>query len=135
MDQAPTVVAVFNTSPDAVDLLRIVLERSGFVVVTAFTYELRDAKVDIEAFVREHKPRVIVYDIAPPYERNWRLFQHFRSMDILQRTAFVVTTTNAAQVRKIAGPEQDLHEIVGKPYDLDQIVQAVIDSAHQRPIV
>jgi hypothetical protein len=36
----------------------------------------------------------------------------------------VVTTTNAEQVRAFAGAEP-LHEIVGKPYDLDEVVNAV----------
>lgn len=129
MNPSPVVVAVFNTSPDTVDMLRIVIERAGFVVVSAFTYELRDAKVDIEAFVRQHAPRVVVYDLAPPYEQSWRLFQHFCSLPILRDTAFVVTTTNARHVKTVAGPEQALHEIVGKPYDLDRIVEAVVAAA------
>lgn len=129
MDPSPVVVAVFNTSPDTVDLLRIVLERAGFVVVAAFTYELRDGEVDIEAFCRQHQPVVAVYDVALPYDANWRLFQHIRSLDVLRRTKFVVTTTNEAQVRKIAGPEQELFEVVGKPYDLGLIVEAVKKAA------
>ena len=38
---------------------------------------------------------------------------------------FVVTTTNVHQLRKVAGPDQELHEIIGKPYDLEDIVGAV----------
>lgn len=119
------VVAVFNTSPDTVELLRIVLEQAGFVVVSAFTYELRDGEVDLEAFCRQHRPRVVVYDIAPPYEANWRLFLHLRSTEALRDARFVVTTTHEAHVRKIAGPGEELFEIVGKPYDLRLIVEAV----------
>jgi DNA-binding response OmpR family regulator len=129
MNRNLNVVAVFNTSPDTVDMLRLVLEHAGFVVVSAYTYELRDAKVDLEAFMRQHQPGVVVYDIAPPYEENWRLFVHFRSLDVLKDAHFVVTTTNCVQVRKLAGPEQPLHEIVGKPYDLDEIVRAVQERA------
>jgi hypothetical protein len=38
--------------------------------------------------------------------------------------SFVLTTTNVRHVRQLAGNEE-LHEIVGKPYDLDEIVGAV----------
>ena len=119
------VVAVFNTSPDTVDMLRLVLEHAGFIVVTAYTYELRDGDVDVEAFCRQHRPSVAVYDIALPYDANWRLFEHMRSLEALKDTQFVVTTTHEAHVRKIAGPNEELFEIVGKPYDLGLIVEAV----------
>lgn len=125
MDAPPVVVAVFNSSPDTVDLLRMVLEREGFVVVSAFTFEMRDGQVDVEAFCRQHKPAAAVYDIALPYDANWRLFEHIRALEALSASRFVVTTTNEAQVRKIAGPGQELIEIVGKPYDLRLIVDAV----------
>jgi CheY-like chemotaxis protein len=118
------VVAVFNTSEDTTDLLRIAFENAGFVVVTAFTNHLRDGKLELEAFMRQHQPRVIVYDIAIPYEQNWRLYQHLRSAPACQGVSFVLTTTNVRHVRQLAGAEE-IHEIVGKPYDLDEIVGAV----------
>jgi response regulator RpfG family c-di-GMP phosphodiesterase len=125
------VVAVFNTSEDTTDMLRIVLEMAGYTVVTAFTNALRDGKTDLEAMMRQHRPRVVVYDIAPPYEPNWRLFEHIRDSPACQGVRFVLTTTNAAQVTAVAG-EQRLHEIVGKPYDLDILVR-LVGEALNRP--
>jgi CheY-like chemotaxis protein len=118
------VVAIFNTSEDTTELLRIVFENAGFVVVTAFTNQLRDGKVELEAFMRQHQPRVIVYDIAIPYEQNWRLFEHIRETPACAGVSFVVTTTTIRHVQQLAG-RQEGHEIVGKPYDLDVIVGAV----------
>lgn len=119
------VVAVFNTSPDTVDMLRGVLEEAGFVVVTAFTYDLRDAKVDPEAFMRTHTPAVVVYDIAPPYEQNWRLFQHFRSLPAFRYAKYLLTTTNIERVHEVIGETPVMYEIVGKPFDLARVVDEV----------
>jgi DNA-binding NtrC family response regulator len=128
----PDVAAIFNTSPDAVEMLRQVLERAGIVVVTAFTWELRDGHVDLEAFITQHRPRVIVYDIAPPYDQSWNLFLHFRAMPLLAGIELVITSTNVDYVQKLAKGEQ-IYEIIGKPYDLDQIVRAVKEALRARP--
>jgi DNA-binding NtrC family response regulator len=125
MTRQTKVVAVVNTSPDTVDLLRFVFEHAGYTVVSAFTWELRDAKVDVESFMHQHAPDVVVYDIAPPYEENWRLFKHFCGLPINQGRQFVITTTNAKHVKAIAGEGPTLHEVIGKPYDLGLIVKAV----------
>ena len=127
----PAVVAVFNTSEDTTDMLRVVLEDAGFVVVTAFTNALRDGKTDLEGLMRQHRPKVIVYDIALPYEANWRLFQHIRASPACEGVRFVVTSTNVRRVRDIAPVEEPILEIVGKPYDLEELVRMVAEAAKQ----
>jgi CheY-like chemotaxis protein len=128
MGNDPPVIAIINTSPDTIEMLRIVLEPEGFVVMGTYTYELRDGEVDVEALVKQHRPKLIIYDVAPPYDRNWRLFLHFSSMPALKGINFLLTTTNRKQVLEIAGPNREIFEIVGKPYDLGLIVQAVKDT-------
>jgi|tagenome__1003787_1003787.scaffolds.fasta_scaffold19124690_2 DNA-binding response OmpR family regulator len=118
------VVAIFNTSEDTTDMLRHLFEHEGFVVVTAFTHDIRDGHVDLEALMRQYRPDVIVYDIAIPYEPNWRLFESIKASPACQAVPFVLTTTNEAQVRKIAG-DAPLLELVGKPYDLDRLLDKV----------
>lgn len=125
MPERLPVVAVINTSPDTVELLRMLFEQSGFLVVTGLTYDIRDGRMNLEAFVRQHKPDVIVYDIAPPYDRNWAFFQHLRAADIFRSIPVVLTTTNKRSVRAFVSDAPEIHELVGKPYDLDDILQAV----------
>ena len=95
------VVAVINSSPDAVELLTTVLELAGFVTVCGYTHDVRDGRMDLGAFIHQHQPQVVVYDIAPPYEQNWRFFEHLRAT-ILKGCVFVVTSTNAARVEGLA---------------------------------
>ncbi|MEO7890953.1 MAG: hypothetical protein ABIW19_13200 [Vicinamibacterales bacterium] len=121
---APPTIAVFNTSPDTVDMLRIALEHAGFVVVTGMTFDIRDGRVDLNQFLDAHDPAVIVYDVALPYEANWNLLTHLRQSDGMKHRPIIVTTTNARQVAPLAEGEPIL-EIVGKPYDLGVLVDAV----------
>lgn len=129
------VVAVFNTSEDTTEMLRHALEHAGFLVVTAMTNRLRDSEVDFEAFMRQHRPAVIVYDIALPYKPNWQLFEHFRESPACRGVQFVITSTNAERAReaaaesRISSARENIHEIVGKPYDLLALVELVRDAA------
>ena len=130
-EPAPT-VAVINSTPDIVDMLRVAIEQAGFVVVTTLTFELRDAKTDLDRFIAQHDPRVIVYDIAPPYEANWKLFEHVASMPVMRGRQFVLTTTNKKHIEQFAGA-REVYEVIGKPYDLGEIVRAVKEATRARP--
>ena len=128
----PLVAAIFNTSPDLVDLVRRAFEPAGIVTVSVLTHQIREGAVDLDAFIRQHDPQVIVYDIAPPYDANWALFQHICRMDGLRNRQFVVTSINAKHVESLSSGHP-VYEIVGKPYDLDRLVHAVKEASRARP--
>jgi DNA-binding NarL/FixJ family response regulator len=122
---SPTVVAVFNSSEDIIEMLRVALEHEGFVAVTGHIADIVRGDLDVQRFVAQHQPRVVIYDIAPPYERHWRFLLHLRSMPEFKDREFVLTSTHEARVREFARTDQAIHEILGKPYDIEQIVRAV----------
>jgi DNA-binding NarL/FixJ family response regulator len=126
---SPPVVAVFNSNDDVVDMLRIVLQQGGFVVVTGHIIEIRDGKLDLPDFLQQHDPRVIVYDIVPPYDVNWAFLNHLRESEAMRGRRFVLTSTNADKVVELTHTCEQVHEVVGKPYDLDAIVEAVREAA------
>ena len=133
MAEALNVVAVINSTTDVVDLLRVALEQAGLVVVSALTPEIRGGHVDVEQFVRQHEPKVIVYDIAPPYEPNWHFFQHVAGMPVMKGRQFVITSTNARHVERLAAPQEHVYEVVGKSDDIGRIVQAAKEALRVRP--
>lgn len=133
--EKPPVVAIINTSPDVIDMLRIAFEAAGIAAVSTFAHEIREGRVDVDAFIRQHEPKVVVYDVAPPYPNSWLLFQHIASLPVMQGRVFILTSTNRAHVEKLAGVVKlPIFEIVGTPYDLGELVEEVRQALRARPV-
>lgn len=130
---AQDVVGIFNSSDEVVDLIKDVLEKAGFVVVYGHIAKIRRGALDLEAFVRQHRPKVIVYDLVPPYEVTWAFLEHLRHSDAMKDVQFVLTSLNPRRLREVVPLNEHVYEIVGKPFDLDQIVRAVKEASRARP--
>ena len=128
----PAVIALINSTPDIVDMLRIAFQHAGFVVVSTFTHLVRAGEVDLEAFIKQHQPQAIVYDIAPPYASNWNLFRHLSQLPALKDRPRVITSTNPARLRELAHTDDEICEIVETPYLLDQLIEAVRKAVENR---
>jgi DNA-binding response OmpR family regulator len=117
-------VAVVNTSEEIGELLQLVLQHEGFRTVVAFSTDFKRGRQDLAAFPAHYDPPVVLWDIALPYADNWAFFEHVRASAAGRGRAFVLTTTNKEALEGIVG-ETPAHEIIGKPFDLDEIVAAV----------
>lgn len=131
--RAPTlgVVALFNSNIDAIALVSRLLESAGFTVTSALIPDIRDGRCDVDAFIRRHDPSVVVYDIGPPYEKNWAMLEQLRATSMSDRR-FVITSTNAAQLEKLAGGDERIYEVVDRQFELDNIVRAVKEATRAR---
>lgn len=118
------VIAVFNSSSDTVDMLRTALEGQGFQTVVGHIPEVKSGQLDLVEFIQDHAPAVIVYDISPPYEANWTFLRLVRSAEPVKARQFIITTTNKPALDNLVG-ETEAIEIIGKPYDLALIADAV----------
>ena len=125
------VVAVVNTNPDLVELLKARLEMAGFVVLILHIAEIRHG-LDLNAVLETHRPSVVVYDVVMPYDRNYRFLEHLRETT-LNGDRFVLTTPNAAALSRIVGKDEKVYEVLDDRVDIDTIVQAVREAARARP--
>ena len=122
------VVAVLNSADDVIEMLCVALEGSGFVVVSAKLSEIQSGIMDLVAFVREHRPVAIVYDLPRPYEANWNFLRLLREVQSLSRLGWVLTTLDKAALEAAVGPASVVQIVLGKPYGLDDVVAAVKQS-------
>ena len=131
---APTrgTVAIFNGSDDTVDLLKCFLGNHGYVTIAGRADDVKSGVLDFVAFLATHNPDAIVWDITPPYDRNWNFFKLLRSAAPMACRAVVLTTTHKQHLDELAMEDTGALEIVGKPYDLQVIVDAVV-RAIQKP--
>ena len=79
---------------------------------------------EVRAFITRHQPDVIVFDISFPYEHNWKRCREFHEVHQTSHLPVVLTTTNERALTELVGPTETL-EIVGKPYDLERLADAV----------
>ena len=116
-------VAILNTSEDTVEALRLMFEQHGFETVSTHIDQIKRGEIDFVDFVKAHDPHGFVYDVAPPYDHNWTFLKLLRDTAVMQGRPVVVTTTHKANLERLVGPTEAI-EIIGKPYDLEQVVLA-----------
>jgi CheY-like chemotaxis protein len=133
MPTPPVVVAVVNTNPDLVRILRMALEKAGFIVFTIHIEEIKSGEANVESFLNQHDPRVIVYDVALPYDQNFRFLDHLRTATGFKGRHFVLTTVNLRAVQKIVGTDETVYEVVGEADDIGEVVRAVREASRARP--
>ena len=123
--QPTATVAIFNSSADTLDMLVCLFNSVGLRAVTARADDVKSGVFDLIEFIGVENPDAIVWDITPPYDRNWTFLRLLRSIGPLEDRAIVVTTTNKAHLETLLGRDSGGLEIVGTPYDLRAIVDAV----------
>jgi CheY-like chemotaxis protein len=101
--------------------------------VSAHADAIKRGQTSLADFVNAHRPAVVVFDLMPPYDRNYRFIEHLRETEALDGCQFVLTSTNPGRAHELAGTTDQIYEVIGKPYDLDQITRAVKEASRARP--
>ena len=117
-------VAVINTSKEVTDMLQNVLSEEGFETLAIYAHLFKNKNLNFEEYIKVNKPDVILYDVAIPYEENYKLFKELEATKSTENIPFVLTTTNKKALEQLVG-DTNTYELIGKPYDLEEIVKAL----------
>jgi len=117
-------VAVIHTSEDTLRVLQQWLELEGIVSVGGYVTDFRQGRGSLRAFLSEHDPQVIIWDLSIPYAENWAYWLQVRDLPEMAGRQYVITTTNERAVAELVGTNP-AYEIVGKPFDLERLAEVV----------
>jgi len=135
-DPQPTVL-VINNSDEVIQIISLVLEEHGFRVADRYKITPGSGEPALERHIAQHRVDVVVWDIGLPYARNWTYFEEVESSGVFNHCGIVLSTTNKAALESIVGPTP-AHELIGKPFDLDELIEAVhsaLANRVPRPVV
>ena len=123
----PCAVALFNANDDTVEMVQRMLSASGIDSLGGCHFaDLKKGNVDFGQFLAKYDPQVVIFDISPPYAENWQFFKTLRDATTMEGRGLVLTTTNKNRLDEVVGADSTALEIVGKPYDLQQITAAIM---------
>jgi DNA-binding response OmpR family regulator len=124
---AEGIVALFNASDDTIDMVQKLLTASGSdqTLIWCHFADLKKGIVDFGRYMDKHNPEVVIFDVSPPYDENWRFFKTMRDANTMKGRGMVLTTTNKARLDEVLGEDSHALEVVGRPKDLQQIDAAI----------
>lgn len=128
----PRFVLVVNGMQDILELFRTYLEQDGWSVVTAQVDAAKRGGFDLQGFVDAHNPAVIVFDVPPPYDVNWRYLEALRTTGAFRGRPVVITTTNERRLREFVSTSEEVIEVFGKPFDIGEVASAVRRASQKR---
>jgi DNA-binding response OmpR family regulator len=113
-------LAVLNTSEEVAEAIEAALRAEGWSTAAGYTIDFKRGRADLTAFLREHDPRVVVWDIAFPYAENWAFYQEAHALPAMQGRRIVLTTVNQRALERVAG-EAAFLELLDRPVSFDAL--------------
>ena len=117
MTDTPADVLVVDDDPDLREIVRIMLDVSGYEVRCA-----RNGKEAVEA-VAEKRPAVVLLDMLMPVMDGWQCARELRSR--YGRAVPIVVVTAAEHARARADQIGGIDDVLPKPFEMDDLLRVV----------
>jgi CheY-like chemotaxis protein len=115
---------LLNGHADTIQLLADWFGALGATVHHGHTLDLCTDTETGRRMIETVRPKVILFDLAVPYERNWQCLQRLQAMGMFGAIPVVLTTVNARALERLVGPTEAF-EVIGTPHDLWQLQDLV----------
>jgi len=124
---AEGIVALFNASDDTIDMVQKLLTDSGNdqTLIWCHFADLKKGIVNFGKYMDRHNPEVVIFDLSPPYDENWKFFKTMRDDKKMKGRGIVLTTTNKNRLDEVLGEDSQALEVVGGSKDLKAIDAAI----------
>jgi CheY-like chemotaxis protein len=117
VNKVPGDVLVVDDDPDLMEIVRIMLDSSGYEVRCA-----RNGREAIEA-VAQKKPAVVLLDMLMPVMDGWQCARELRARYGSGIPIVVVTAAEHARAR--ADQAGGVDDVLPKPFDMDDLLRVV----------
>jgi two-component system, chemotaxis family, chemotaxis protein CheY len=122
---SPRAVLVVEDDESIRNVITDVLEERGFrVVAVANGAEALDQ-------LDTHRPDVMVLDLLMPVMHGWEFMESYADKTGGESIPIVVVSVNPVLPRSFS--RFGVHTVVGKPFDVDELVQSVDEAAAATP--
>jgi CheY-like chemotaxis protein len=118
-------IAIVNSNQAILETVTLLLEEEGYHAIPVLAQTFSTEEEGFSQFMAEHTPQVVLWDIGPPYDVNWQRFQQIKSLPQMQECPYILTTTDIKRLEEITGAAGEALEIVGKPFDLEKMLNAI----------
>lgn len=120
MERIGKKIVHIEDEPDMIDLVKLILERKGYLVIGAAGGQ---EGLDI---VREHLPDLVLLDLMMPDIEGWDVYQQMRAHEETKDIPVIVVTAKAQNIDKVLGLHiAKVDDYISKPFSPQELVEAV----------
>jgi DNA-binding response OmpR family regulator len=126
-------LAYIEDEAEMIDLVRLILGRSGYTVMGA-----NGGREGLE-LIRNELPDLVLLDLMMPDMDGWEVYHQIKSEDLTRDIPVIVITAKALNIDKVLGlPIAKVEDYIAKPFSpqellerVDQVLSRQGKSSHQ----
>jgi two-component system response regulator VicR len=117
---SPATILCIEDEPEMIDLVQLMLERSGYRVVGAHGGEEGLARI------RQEKPDLVLLDLMMPGVDGWQVYQQLQADAALEDIPVIVVTAKAEEIDKVLGLHiAQVADYIVKPFGAQQLLESI----------